>query len=81
MWVCLRERIDPVSKQLNIFKRVKPPSWLPLCEEYLEQKSTEWPRAHLRSPLHPGFLSGCFPAARVQKNSMTNGSSSQAELS
>lgn len=39
---CVQDCVNPVSKQLNIFKRVKSPPWLLLHEQCLQQKSTAW---------------------------------------
>lgn len=40
----VQDCVDPVSKQLNIFKRVKSPQWLLLHKECLKQKNTAWSR-------------------------------------
>ena len=44
----VQDCVDPGSKQLNIFKRVKSPRWLLLREARLKQKSTAWSRKALR---------------------------------
>lgn len=59
----VQDRVNPVSKQVNIFRKVKSQQWLLLHKEMseaekhcLEKKNTVWPCADmLRSPAPLGF--------------------------